>query len=501
MSNITRLFEEYGEPEREIIVGEGIRVYEAYKEYFGTQVVTEPSTATKTANAVVTKEMVQMNNRMTEMRREMEMLQREQDRMIEIKEREIGTMERLIKDKETELQHERELVRRMRENQMEDTQRMMKQKEEHYTRMIQDVKGMYEATTKQLARDKEQLTAQVERLTEGIQRMIEDGVGKRTEIMRRKISELELENRRYYELYESREKGLAFEDEIEEAMNEYNTVYAGGVWDIKHVGQLSGGGKGDFVLRHKEGRLTVLIDTKNNIPTSAVSREDVLKFISDVNEKHGLVKAGIMLARNNISNRMRFQMDDNGKKPLFYVSRFEARHVGFLFCLLDYICLKVGGGAEFDKRVYMEKLIVDYQFNKKQMGSCQELLRQLEAKQSELVNEYKIHFDEDIMIAIDNREQMKKGGGGAKKQMKANSGAGAGAVATAVETAEEEDDTSYEDKEKGRKVKGRRSKYYLIYTDEKEGDIIQYFRNNSERERKKETIMKKEAQMMDMTTE
>lgn len=497
MSCITRLFEEFDEDEREVIAREGIRVYEAYREFFSAEKVPELSAGKMPAKATA-KEIINMNNRITELRREMEGLQREKDYLTEIKEREIGTLGRIIKEKETELQHEREIVRRMRDNHLEDTQRMMKQKEEHYMRMVQDVKGMYETTTKQLAREKEQLSQQMERLTEGIQRIVDDGVGKRTEQLKKRLTELELENRRYYELYESREKGLAFEDEIEEAMNEYNTAYLGGAWDIKHVGQLSGGGKGDFILRHKETGLTVLIDTKNNIPTSAVSRDDVLKFISDVNEKHGLVRAGIMLARNNISNRRRFQMDENGMKPLFYISRFEARHIGFLFCLLDYVCMRLGGEAVFDKRIYMEKLIADYQFNKKQIGSCQELLRQLEGKQTELVNEYKMYFDEDIIIAIDNREQAKKGGG--KKLVRAHSGAGAGAEeagVTAVEPAE--DSTSYEEKEMGKRVKGRRSKYYLIYSDQKEGTIIHYFRNNSEREKKREQLIKKENQVLDMS--
>jgi len=487
MANITRLFEEFDEDAREIIVREGIHIYEAFSHHFETTSVNR-TTSTET---IQPKEMVRLTQNIAELRREIDGLQREKERSMELKEREIATLERLIKDKEQEVEYEKAVIKRMKETQMDDIQKMMKQREEHFARMMAETKAMYDGNMKHLTRENERVQTNLEKLTHSLEVLVKDGVEKQTQILRRKITELELENRRYHELYDSREKGLAFEDEIEEAMNEYNTMYVGGVWDIKRVGQLSGGGKGDFILRHKDGRLTVLIDAKNNLPTSAVSRDDVLKFIGDVNERHGLVQAGIMLARNNISNRARFQMDDAGVKPLLYVSRFEARHVGYLFSLLDFIAVKVGGDAVFDKRVYMEKLMSDYQFNKKQMVVHQEQIRLLDMKQTEIVNEYKVHFDEDIMIAIDNRDQVKKVGG--KKILKASSGAGA-----STETETEEDTTSYEEKEKGRIIKGRRSKYYLMYSD-KEGEVIQYFRNNSEREKKREILDKRSANLVDMS--
>lgn len=512
ITNVMKLFENYDEEEREIIVGEGIRQYEVYRDYFAEniesrgvavkQLLTEGE-----GKQQIPKELQLMNQKLTEFRRENEIMVRELEQIQEMKEREMTMMEKQLREKEKEIQYEREQVRRMREVQQEESQRMMKQKEDHYMRMMGDLKAMYEETMKQLQKEKEQQQNQLNRMVEMMKEMIEEGITKRTEQLKKRVGELELENRRYYELYESREKGLAFEEEIERALNEYNTMNLGGIWDIKRVGQLSGGGKGDFILRQRETGLTVLIDTKNNIPTSAVSRDDVMKFITDVNEKHDLVNAGIMLARNNISNRKRFQVDENGMKPLLYVSQFEVRHIGFIFSLMEYVGVKLGGDTIFNKQIYKEKLQGDYQFIKKQMGVYTEQLKILEMKQMEIVNEYKIHFEEDIMIAIDTREQTKKVGNRRGKQLglgvavrtEENKIGEEGGVMKINSVIPEEGETSFEEKEEGKKVKGKRSKYYLMYVDEKEGEVIQYFRNNFEKEKKRDILLKKESVMINMT--
>jgi hypothetical protein len=234
------------------------------------------------------------------------------------------------------------------------------------------------------------------------------------------------------------------------------------VWTITHVGSVLSE-KTDFHFRHKELGTTVLLDTKNNLPTNPVA--STADFERDVLRKETNAVGGIMLANGSICNKKRFELNKiKGGKHLVFVSGFDRDNAAFVFMLLDWLVeLAQAKGDEAVQRGTLQKiLITNY---RKELAQIEALDKSRKASQralDDIVSDYLSYFNEDIEMASKSEE------------------VGASSVRVKEKTSAEV--VSIDALEQGRRVIGTRSKYYLAY--DAPDPCIQYFKSNYARKQK-----------------
>ena len=297
---------------------------------------------------------------------------------------------------------------------------------------------------------------------------IEEAISINQKTLRERVNELEKKNKWYFDLYESKEKGTNYEEELYPKMLDYNDKYLNSIWEIQHIGQVMSE-KADFHFKNKLTNQVIILDTKNNLPTNPIAK--VENFERDVTDKRTNAIGGIMLANGKICNKKKFEINILKDKYLVYVSNFERENIEFIFSILDQITdlsnLKEETG---DKNKLREVLLDTYKRETIALENLEKQKKIIEKILNDLAEDYQKYFDEDITMDIK------------KKEISSSS------VRIRDKTSTEIVD--YEELEKERKVIGQRTKYYLQYVDKKGVKKVQYFSNNYARGQKVKSLEK-----------
>ena len=297
---------------------------------------------------------------------------------------------------------------------------------------------------------------------------IEEAISINQKTLRERVNELEKKNKWYFDLYESKEKGTNYEEELYPKMLDYNDKYLNSIWDIQHIGQVMSE-KADFHFKNKLTNKVIILDTKNNLPTNPIAK--VENFERDVTDKRTNAIGGIMLANGKICNKKKFEINILKDKYLVYVSNFERDNIEFIFSILDQITdlsnMKEGTG---DKNKLREILLDTYKRETIALENLEKQKKIIEKILNDLAEDYQKYFDEDITMDIK------------KKEISSSSVRIRDKTSTAI--------VDYEELEKERKVIGQRTKYYLQYVDKKGIKKVQYFSNNYARGQKVKSLEK-----------
>jgi hypothetical protein len=297
---------------------------------------------------------------------------------------------------------------------------------------------------------------------------IEEAISINQKTLRERVNELEKKNKWYFDLYESKEKGTNYEEELYPKMLDYNDKYLNSIWDIQHIGQVMSE-KADFHFKNKLTNQVIILDTKNNLPTNPIAK--VENFERDVTDKRTNAIGGIMIANGKICNKKKFEINILKDKYLVYVSNFERDNIEFIFSILDQITdlsnMKEGTG---DKNKLREILLDTYKRETIALENLEKQKKIIEKILNDLAEDYQKYFDEDITMDIK------------KKEISSSSVRIRDKTSTAI--------VDYEELEKERKVIGQRTKYYLQYVDKKGIKKVQYFSNNYARGQKVKSLEK-----------
>jgi len=281
----------------------------------------------------------------------------------------------------------------------------------------------------------------------------------------KQIEELEKKNKWYYSLYEDKSKGKNYEEELYPRILDYNDNHLNAIWQITHVGSVLSE-KTDFHFRHKDLEVSILLDTKNNLPTNPVV--STAEFERDVARKETNAIGGIMLANGGISCKKRFEINKIQDKYLVYVSEFDRNNVGYIFSLLDLIVEMSKVTEEpCNKDALRRILLENYRREQVTIESIERMRKVAQKNMENIVADYNIYFKEDIEIDAKMEE--------------------VNTSSARIKSKTSTDIIDFDDMEKGRNVIGARSKYYLEY-----GNTIQYFKNNYARNQKMKSIEHKE---------
>lgn len=296
-------------------------------------------------------------------------------------------------------------------------------------------------------------------LLEFLNNNIEKEVATKTKQYEYKIDDLQKKVNYYYNLYVDINKGSFYEKDLFEKMEEYNNKKLNNVWRITHVGNYSE--KCDFQFRNKDNGNIILLDTKNNTVNKPVPKNDIDKFIRDINNKENNAIGGILLANDAISNKKSYEMNIVNKKITIYVSHFSFTNVAFIFTILDKIMDTNKTNMTSVDNEYLKRILTDeYKFIKERINNniCER--KKIDQRLQEISDNYFNTFNDDIELEI------------SKKGKKSN-----------TQNTSNTQILDFNKLEEDRKIVGKRSKYYLQY--EKDGErIIQYFQSNYPRSKK-----------------
>jgi hypothetical protein len=320
----------------------------------------------------------------------------------------------------------------------------------------------YRREAEQRRRECEAERARCDKLIQGINAEVERASAARVEELGKQLAALKAKNDWYYNMYEDKSKGKNYEEELYPKLLDYNDKHVNSVWTITHVGSVLSE-KTDFHFRHKELGTTILLDTKNNLPTNPVA--NTADFERDVLRKETNAVGGIMLANGSICNKKRFELNKiKGGKHLVFVSGFDRDNVAFVFMLLDWLIeLAQKKGEEAVQRGTLQKVLVaNYRKELAQLDALDRAKKVAQRALDDIVSDYLSYFNEDIEMASKAEE------------------VGASSVRVKEKTSAEV--VSIEALEQGRRVIGARSKYYLTY--DAPDPCIQYFKSNYARKQK-----------------
>lgn len=291
----------------------------------------------------------------------------------------------------------------------------------------------------------------------------------KTNELRENIEELKNENNYYKKLYVEKSKGTFYENELFPRMEEYNDTKLNNKWRILHVGS-SCSSKCDFHFQNKDTGEIILIDTKNNEKHSMVRSTDIDKFINDVNKIGNSAIGGILIANNQISKKKNFEMNIVNKKILIYISNFNFENVGFIFSMLDLICQQSKTvKSSFDEETIKNNFIESYKFSVDRYNNLLLEKRKYENEMDQMKTKYFTLFNDDLELVYKGIDKLVE-----NVKNKTNKD-----VTTQI--------VDFEKLEKGCKVIGKRTKYYLEY--ESNGTkYLQYFQNNYPKNKKIEKL-------------
>ena len=309
------------------------------------------------------------------------------------------------------------------------------------------------------------------------------------------IMDLKKQNKQYFDLYESKEKGMNFENELYPKLLEYNDKQLNSVWNITHVGQVLSE-KTDFHFQHKLLNVIILVDTKNNIVNNPVNNTSIEKFERDICSEKTNSIGGILLAKEKICKKKNFEINKIKDKYAFYVANFTLNNVSYIFSLLDQMLELHHTKSDNNmienrlKDVYIE----NYKLEKTRFDKLERERKESSSRLNSIVFDFRDVFDEDIDFVLSskgikdsqhyyhqqqqhqpqhdyhNKSKGEKKSSNQQYQQQQNQSA----------------IIDYEELEHDKKIMNKvtnnettyRTKYYLCFKDAKGEKCIQYFKNN-----------------------
>lgn len=369
------------------------------------------------------------------------------------------------------------------ENRLKDAYKTINDKE----MLIWDVRGTItkEQEEKRL-KDKEYFKSLINEKTQRVSELMEQNkillnfreeymttqVKIRTEQIMNQLNDTQKELKYMKDLHESKEKGMIWEKDLLPSLEEINTNDYAGMYEVTHVGQKKGG-MCDILFRNKTTNNTFLVDMKNNLPHKPVTNIDRDKFNKDIISND--VKGGIMVARNRITNKKHLEKETIGGKTLLYMSNTtEPKQIFWGINALEE-SISDGGNAGDKLCQVKDRMEKEYLLKCKNSNKLERKLKREKEEIKEHAEFYKLLFGENIETKDCDIVQS--------------------------ETIEKKI-IDYDDLEKDRVVKGRRSKYYLAYTDNNI-ERLQYFSSNSARVKKINSLKekKKDGKVIKIETE
>lgn len=357
----------------------------------------------------------------------------------------------------------KEITKYMRE--IESLKDKIEEKDNKFGKLNETMRENIEKEVQYFKEQIKVMNNEKQNLLEFLNNNIEKEVATKTKQYEYKIDDLQKKVNYYYNLYVDINKGSFYEKDLYEKMEEYNNKKLNNVWRITHVGNYSE--KCDFQFRNKDNGNIILLDTKNNTGNKPVPKNDIDKFIRDINNKENNAIGGILLANDAISNKKSYEMNIVNKKITIYVSHFSFTNVAFIFTILDKIMDTNKTNMTSVDNEYLKRILTDeYKFIKERINNniCER--KKIEQRLQEISDNYFNTFNDDIELEI------------SKKGKKPN-----------IQNTSNTEILDFNNLEGDRKIIGKRSKYYLQY--EKDGErIIQYFQSNYPRSKKIQTLSK-----------
>tara|TARA_B100000963_G_C22637429_1_gene678358 strand:- start:1339 stop:2652 length:1314 start_codon:yes stop_codon:yes gene_type:complete len=304
-----------------------------------------------------------------------------------------------------------------------------------------------------------------------------------------KINDLEKKNKHYFDLYESKDKGMNFENEIYPLLLEYNDKHLNSVWNITHVGQVLSE-KADFHFQHKLLNKIIIVDTKNNISNNPVNNTSLEKFERDICSEKTNSIGGILLAKEKICKKKNFEINKINNKYAFYVSNFNISNVSFLFSLLDQILELNSNKSDINlienklKTVYIE----NYKHEKTKLDKLERDKKESMSRLNSIIYDFREIFDEDIDFVLNSKGIKDSSSSQKEKNI--------------------EEIIDYEELEENKKIvnkitndnKSYRTKYYYCYKDKNGDECLQYFKNNYARNKKIQSLNSSEKNVINFST-
>lgn len=304
------------------------------------------------------------------------------------------------------------------------------------------------------------------------------------------IQSLESQVQRYQDLYESTGKGIEYEKVVFDKMLEYNDKHLGNQWEITHVGQMSGGGKGDILMTHRHLGTRVLIDLKNK---NEVGKQDIQKFLKDVQDPTNKCDIGLLIARGRIYTKQPYHVDHVNNQAHMYMANFKIDHIGMIFTSLDMACeWQKTHNTAFNKEEYRNHLHSMYTFFQSQQKSMMREADKMSTKMTEVGDLYFSEFSAQIEMDIRETKERKQNHAQQHTQNAQNAQVLC-SISTDNAHASHMSHTSHtmNDLEEGRTVVGKRSKHILLYV-EKGEPKTHYFRGKSEMKKKQDKLSKQQ---------
>ena len=377
-------------------------------------------------------------------------------KVIELKET-VETLQNTLKDANNKINDKEMLIWDIRGTITKEMEEKLLKDQEYYKSLINEKTEQLSEKSKR----ESELIEQNNSLLKFREEYMTTQVKIRTEQIMNELNDTRKEIKYMKDLHESKEKGMNWEKDLLPLLEEINTNDYAGMYEVTHVGQKKGG-MGDFMFRNKTTNNMFLVDMKNNLPHKPVTNIDRDKFNKDIVSND--VKGGMMVARNRITSKKPYETDTIGGKRVLYISNMiEPRQIFWGINTLDEN--DSDGDNAGDKLCQVkDRMEKEYVLKCKDSNKLERRLKRTKEEIKEFSEFYKLLFGENIETKDCDIVQS--------------------------ETIEKKV-IDYDELEKDRTIKGKRSKYYLEYTD-KELKIVQYFASNHARSQKIKSLEKKQ---------
>ena len=377
-------------------------------------------------------------------------------KVIELKET-VETLQNTLKDANNKINDKEMLIWDIRVTITKEMEEKLLKDQEYYKSLINEKTEQLSEKSKR----ESELMEQNNSLLKFREEYMTTQVKIRTEQIMNELNDTRMEIKYMKDLHESKEKGMNWEKDLLPLLEEINTNDYAGMYEETHVGQKKGG-MGDFMFRNKTTNNMFLVDMKNNLPHKPVTNIDRDKFNKDILSND--VKGGIMVARNRITSKKHFEAETIGGKRVLYISNMiEPRQIFWGINTLEEN--NSDGDNAGDKLCQVKDMMEkEYVVKCKDSNKLERKMKRKREEIKEFAEFYKVLFGENIETKDCDIVQS--------------------------ETIEKKV-IDYEELEKDRTIKGKRSKYYLEYTD-KEVKIVQYFASNHARTQKIKSLEKKQ---------
>jgi hypothetical protein len=226
------------------------------------------------------------------------------------------------------------------------------------------------------------------------------------------IEKLEKENQEYKSKYDKVEqnsslKGIAFEERLDEELQEYFDKKT----NIYLLEKCSGtGGKGDFIVTNNNTKIRIMLEAKNMDKVKKYDKNQLDKFYNDLNDLTNNYDAGIMICTGKISGKKDYDFEKNetNDKISSFISDYRLNNTKEIYLLIDmihnYIFLMRNNNEDISKNAIIDIMINEY----KELLKLRDIQKKTLENIDELIKKKKENFYNLFKDAIDEYGLKKK---------------------------------------------------------------------------------------------